>query len=88
MYRPLRRRRRLKYFRAILCDDETLAFGVSEVMSDETSLVKRTTEMQQQGRRVHICTTNPCSDLFEVPGRERVIREAPIGYHFNASVRW
>ena len=81
---------KVRYFRVAYIDDDIRKFGLSEVMCNDDPIHKRTTQLHNEGRNVHIGTATDLYKTYaEVPSIESLSKTCKIaGYEYDPSVRW
>jgi hypothetical protein len=61
---------------------------VSEVVTDDTDVIDRTTRLQRAGRNVNVSTTALMPDRESVPTMASLTLGMPPGYSYDAGLRW
>ena len=73
----------MKAFHIIYLDDDTKTFSMSLPMVDDTKVSKVTSELQEKGRNVRICTVEIGSDSSEI---EKYYNN--MGYVYDVKTNW
>lgn len=73
----------MKAFHIIYLDDDTKTFSMSLPMVDDTKVSKVTSELQEKGRTVRICTVEIGSDSSEI---EKYYNN--MGYVYDVKTNW
>ena len=80
--------RKPRYFRVVYLDRDANKCGVSDAISDDTEVTRRTVELQRAGRHVNITTTDPQTDIGKVPSVTSLLAGIPHGYTYDPKLRW
>lgn len=80
--------RKPRYFRVIYYDRDQLTCNISEIITDDTEVSRRTCKLQDTGRNINISTTDPQRDINKVPSKESLLRELPKGYKYAPDLSW
>ena len=68
----------LNGFRILFIDDDKHEFGISNIIFNDEEINRRTCELQNSGRNVHICST-----------LEKDVSKIYIdGYKYNGEIKW
>jgi len=81
-------RRKLQYFYIYLYDDDTRTFNVDGPAIDDTSTTNKTSEMQDQGKRVGVSTSQPFDHPDKLPSVQSLIQEGVEGYKHDPNLKW
>lgn len=73
----------MRAFHIIYLDDDTKTFSISLPMVDDTKVSKVTSELQDKGRNVRICTVEIDSDFSEI---EKYYNN--MGYVYDIKTNW
>lgn len=76
------------YFRVIYKDNKNKTFNVSKIITDDSSITKRTSELIKKGRDVNISTTDIFKDKTKVPSIEEVKADVKFDYDFDSNLKW
>jgi len=77
-----------RYFRVYYLDRDAQTFSISDVISDDTDITNQTVHLQESGRNVNICTTEPKLYVDDVPSVEELVGDAPDGYTLDPQLKW
>jgi len=81
-------RRKLHYFHISYYDHDTKTFNVVGHAIDDTSTTNKTSEMQEQGKRVGVFTSQRFDHPDELPSIQSLIQEGVEGYKHDPNLKW
>lgn len=73
----------MRAFHIVYIDDDTKTFSMSLPMADDTKVNRVTSELQEKGRNVRICTFEIDSDFSEI---EEYYNN--MGYVYDIKTNW
>ena len=73
----------MRAFHIVYLDDDTKTFSMSLPMDDDTKVSKVTSELQEKGRNVRICTVEIGFDFSEI---EKYYNN--MGYVYDVKTNW
>jgi hypothetical protein len=81
--------RKPRYMRIIYFDRDARTANVSsEIITNDTEVNHRTSELQRGGRSVYVQTTEPVRDVNDVPPVNRVLAQLPAGFSHDPGLSW
>lgn len=81
--------RKPRYMRIVYYDRDAKTANVSrEIITNDTEVTHRTSELQRGGRDVYVSVTESVRDIDDVPPVSRVLSQLPAGFTHDPGLSW